>query len=1030
MRWIDQKRALLALSVAALGALLLVGGLSYRTTTGLIEVSESRDLTYRRLEQLQSLLSELRNAETGQRGYLLTGEESYLEPYHEAVGAIHQSLKDLRELSVRQPEQTQKLDALEPLVANKLSELQQTIELRKGKGFDPAQQVVLTGGGKAAMDEIRKVIADMVSHEGELMKRRNVTIKADARNSIRTQIVGTLLSCGLLLSVLFLLTRQIRQREDAERDMSALARQQAAVAQLGQLALSGGDLRRLMDEAVSVVAETLEVEYCKILEMLSDGRGLLLRAGVGWKEGTIGQAIVPGDVESQAGYTLRSREPVVAEDLRTETRFSAPRLLVEHGVVSGLSVIIPCGECPFGILGAHTRRRRTFDKDDVNFLQAVAHTLAAAIERKRAEEALRQQAQILNQIHDSVVSTDLDGHVTSWNQGATRLFGYLPEEALGKHISFVYPQDRQDFLRQEVIRPLQEKGAHEVEVRMQRKSGEQFHAHLSLSLLMDSTGATQGMIGYAMDISERKRAEEAERESEERFRQMAENVQEVFWMTDASGAKVLYVNPAYEEIWGRSCDSLYRNPSSWLDAIHPEDRERVLASYERLSPEGHYKEEFRIVRPDGNTRWIWDRSFPVRDETGRICRIVGIAEDISERKMAEQVSRGQTQVLVNALNALTTEQDLDRFTGELLWAITKELHANSSALWLYDANKKTATLHQTAYEHGILTGDDQLSHPRTRVPKEFLPGATSETAPGARQPIVIEHASHNPLLPLPVQAWAAAQGVKSILSVPLLFGKEFIGLLTVRDSKRERFTPRDIELAQALAHQVTLALHLTRLAERSQEAAVLQERNRVAREIHDTLAQGLTGIVVQLEAAEDVLGQGSEATRAHLDRARALARESLGEARRSVWALRPQVLEGGDLPGALRRLANQLTMGTSTAVQFSVQGTIGRLPPDMELHLLRVAQEALANALKHGRASEIRIELARDAQGVQLSVQDNGRGFDPRARNVDRGFGLISMHERAERIGAQLTVFSEPELGTRLVVAVPASVLIPDGAPQ
>lgn len=88
MRWIDQKRALLALSVAALGALLLVGGLSYRTTTGLIEVSESRDLTYRRLEQLQSLLSELRNAETGQRGYLLTGEESYLEPYREAVGAI------------------------------------------------------------------------------------------------------------------------------------------------------------------------------------------------------------------------------------------------------------------------------------------------------------------------------------------------------------------------------------------------------------------------------------------------------------------------------------------------------------------------------------------------------------------------------------------------------------------------------------------------------------------------------------------------------------------------------------------------------------------------------------------------------------------------------------------------------------------------------------------------------------------------------------------------------------------------------
>jgi len=158
-----------------------------------------------------------------------------------------------------------------------------------------------------------------------------------------------------------------------------------------------------------------------------------------------------------------------------------------------------------------------FMKDNlVRLGPAIKRELEEAVvrkERKLAEEAMRNQAQIIDQIHDSVVSTDLDGQVTSWNKGAERLFGYSEKEALGKHISFVYPEDQHDFLQLKVIKPLKKKGQHEVEVRMRRKSGEDFYAHLSLSLIKHKSGSVAGMIGYSIDITERKRAEEELKEA-------------------------------------------------------------------------------------------------------------------------------------------------------------------------------------------------------------------------------------------------------------------------------------------------------------------------------------------------------------------------------------------------------------------------------------------------------------------------------------------------------------------------------------
>ncbi len=325
----------------------------------------------------------------------------------------------------------------------------------------------------------------------------------------------------------------INERKAAQQALEARARQQAAVARMGLEILRSGRLDHVLDEVVRLVAETLDVEYAKVLTLRPDTDELVLHAGVGWKPGSVGREVVPGGENSQAGFTLRQREPVIVADLNAETRFRGPQLLVDHGVVSGMSVVIEGPGRPFGILGAHTTRARTFSQDDVHFLQAMANLLAEVAERREMEAALVA--------------------------------------------------------------------------------------------------------------------------SEERFRELAENIRDVLWMTVPNGG-LLYVNPAYEDVWGRPKQSLYDDPDSWQNAVHPEDRDRVEAVLPGLS-RGDFDVEFRVIRPDGSERWIHDRAFPVRDAQGRIVRVVGIAEDITEQRLAtentlrlteERAARAAAQAAVEA----------------------------------------------------------------------------------------------------------------------------------------------------------------------------------------------------------------------------------------------------------------------------------------------------------------------------------------------------------------------------------------------
>jgi signal transduction histidine kinase len=264
------------------------------------------------------------------------------------------------------------------------------------------------------------------------------------------------------------------------------------------------------------------------------------------------------------------------------------------------------------------------------------------------------------------------------------------------------------------------------------------------------------------------------------------------------------------------------------------------------------------------------------------------------------------------------------------------------------------------------------------------------------------------------------RGAKRFLAVPILVGGQVRGFVGIRHLDRGFYRPEEIELTQALAHQVMLALQLNEFAEQGRRAAVFEERNRMARDIHDTLAQGFTGVIVQLEAAEDAISCGSRREGdKHLHRAGELARQSLSEARRSVHALRPRALEEHNFWDALKGSIKNTTAGTALHATFEAQGKLPELPQPWQENLLHIGQEALTNALKYAHARNFKTRLTYKAKELRLELRDDGDGFKVKDRHD--GVGLRGMRERVEQMGGELEITSSGGKGTKITVVLPAN---------
>ena len=397
---------------------------------------------------------------------------------------------------------------------------------------------------------------------------------------------------------------------------------------------------------------------------------------------------------------------------------------------------------------------------------------------------------------------------------------------------------------------------------------------------------------------------------------------------------------------------------------------------------------------------------------------------IQERAKAAEERATQlakaNEALKRSLTMLALEPSLDKLLGYVLQAISDSLGDRSGAVYLFDDSNDTTTLHLN-YENGHLQQGEQIDHPAAtlrRPPQEwdrlYLPLLHQNQ-------VLIHHESEfaSPAY-APYRQHNAQRGIETLLFVPLLFGEQLLGSITLRSTQHRDYTLEELELARALAHQATLAIQLTRLAARECDRAILEERNRMARDIHDSLAQAFTGIILQLEAAKrKIAATQLEAAQNCLSRARSLAASGLSEARRSVRALRPEVLESDDLPNALHYIVEQMSWDTQVQIQLQIDGTPRPIPVNVEINLLRIGQEAMTNALRHANAQNIRLNLLFEPQAVHLQIRDDGQGFEPQVQLTNGGFGLIGMQERSAQIGGQLRLVSSIGWGTEAIVTVP-----------
>jgi signal transduction histidine kinase len=374
------------------------------------------------------------------------------------------------------------------------------------------------------------------------------------------------------------------------------------------------------------------------------------------------------------------------------------------------------------------------------------------------------------------------------------------------------------------------------------------------------------------------------------------------------------------------------------------------------------------------------------------------------------------EALRQCLDALASVPELDELLGQIMAAITRQLGAASAVLRLRDFEQNYLTVDLVFQDGRVMTPAE------AKYPERLQSIPLDERQLGLlKQPAAVLHLLENiPPVPDAHRSLLLGLGVKTLLIVPLNLASQLLGSLTFRFAEHREFRPEEIEIAQALESQAALAIQVTRLAKAARQSAVLKERTRLAGEIHDALAQSFTGICMQLGVAKEELSAKEGDPLRRIQRAVELASLGLAEARRFAHKLR--LSDESGLIVALQALVERSSVAGRLRCNFRSDNIPEKsLPPRLQHQLLRIAQEAIHNAVRHANPTVIAVTLQWDAPNLLLQVKDNGSGLSAARLEKSEGFGLENMRERASEIDGGFEIETAPGHGTSIIVTVPIS---------
>ena len=799
----------------------------------------------------------------------------------------------------------------------------------------------------------------------------------------------------------FKLLRQDDPVRDAElsrteAQLRATARQQEAVAHIGQRALAGAPPDELIAGAVTIVARVLEVPFASVLELRAESRSLLLRAGVGWRDGAVGRTVLPADPDSHAGYVLRSTGTVVVENLATDTRFGSAPLLAPHEVVASLSVLVHGKTRPFGILGVHSAQPREFTIHDTHFLQAVANVLATAIDRAQAEEALRRSEEhfrsLIENGSDIVTIVGENGVFRYASPSVERVLGYHPRELLERNaFDFVHPDDI-SVVAEALAGAIRHPGVPQAaQFRFRAQDGVWRLLEAVGQARLDRSGSAQ-LIVNARDVTERRRQERALRENKERLRTViagaplvlfALDRDGVFTMVEGRGLDAVGVRPAL--LVGRSAFELFA------------DLPHALADVRRALTGEMFSSTVEVF---GVVFEAWYS--PVRDADGAVAGVIGVGTDITERCRAEAALRRSEEshrALVQHASYAIYRSSVDGRFRTVNPALVRMLG--------YESADQLLAVDLAA---DVYADSDE----RRRILERF---EVEDVVEGVEV------------------TWKRRDGAEILVRL---------------SGRAVRRPDRTIDCFETIAEDVTERRALEEQLRQSQKMdAIGQLTGGIAHDFNNLL----TIILANAQLVAKVLAPGQADAQADLRdvmsaalRGRVMVKELLGFARRSRLDLQPVHLGGliADLSGFLRRIlpadVEVVTSGgdglpdvradahATEQILFNLVTNARDAMPDGRVLRIETSRAHLTAEQRHAWGA------ARAGEHVCLAVGDTGVGMDQetRARMFEpffttkplgkgTGLGLATVYGLVKQHGGGIDVDSEPGKGTRFRIYFPAA---------